>query len=173
MVGEAPRCDLNELCARDGPVWLLDGLAYPGNTGFALRQAEVSGAAGVVVDDARLDGGRRRVLRASMRADWFLPVLWHRSAEAIDVARNAGREIVVVEHGGESEPWDVDLTGRPLLVVGNERDGVSQATRASADRLVQLPMRGFIPSYNVQAAMAAVTAERLRQLGAARGRADV
>jgi tRNA G18 (ribose-2'-O)-methylase SpoU len=29
---------------------------------------------------------------------------------------------------------------------------------------VRVPMAGFIPSYNVQAAMAAVAAERLRQL---------
>jgi tRNA(Leu) C34 or U34 (ribose-2'-O)-methylase TrmL len=35
---------------------------------------------------------------------------------------------------------------------------------AAADRVLRLPMRGFIPSYNLQAAMAAVALERLRQL---------
>jgi tRNA G18 (ribose-2'-O)-methylase SpoU len=33
------------------------------------------------------------------------------------------------------------------------------------DAVARLPVRGFIPSYNLQAAVAAVALERLRQLG--------
>jgi tRNA G18 (ribose-2'-O)-methylase SpoU len=36
---------------------------------------------------------------------------------------------------------------------------------ARCDDVVRVPMAGFIPSYNVQAAMAAVAGERLRQMG--------
>ena len=32
-----------------------------------------------------------------------------------------------------------------------------------ADLVLRIPMRGFMPSYNLQAAMAAVASERLRQ----------
>jgi tRNA G18 (ribose-2'-O)-methylase SpoU len=34
----------------------------------------------------------------------------------------------------------------------------------ACDLTVRIPMRGFIPSYNLQAAMAIVAGERLRQL---------
>lgn len=163
LVGPAPQATLDELLARPGAVWLLDGPAYPGNTGFALRQAEVSGAAGIVVDDRELVGGRRRALRTSMRADWFFPVLWESAPVVVAAARAAGRPVVVVEHGGDRAPWELEPIESSLLVVGNERDGVSPEVLAAADHLVSLPMAGFIPSYNVQAAMAALTADRLRR----------
>ena len=61
--------------------------------------------------------------------------------------------------GGRSAP------GSALFVVGGERHGIpDDGARAAADRVLRLPMRGFIPSYNLQAAMAGVAFERLRQL---------
>ena len=36
----------------------------------------------------------------------------------------------------------------------------------ASDEVLRLPMAGFIPSYNLQAAMAMVIGERLRQTGA-------
>jgi tRNA G18 (ribose-2'-O)-methylase SpoU len=95
-----------------------------------------------------------------------MPVIWDRAARALDAARAAGARIVVVEDAGVAAPWDVDLTRPSLLVVGGERDGVPRDVLARADDVVRVPMAGFIPSYNVQAAMAAVACERLRQLGA-------
>src|SRR5262245_27121865 len=44
LVGPPPGADPATVLASDGLVWLLVGLAYPGNTGFAIRLAEVSGA---------------------------------------------------------------------------------------------------------------------------------
>jgi hypothetical protein len=51
------------------------------------------------------------------------------------------------------------------LVVGGERHGVPTDLRVAADVGVRVPMAGFIPSYNVQAALAIVVGERLRQRG--------
>src|SRR5262245_3517648 len=69
VIGPSPKAGLDELMARAGAVWLLAGLAYATNAGFAIRTAEVAGAAGVVVDAAFPAAGRRTALRASMRAD--------------------------------------------------------------------------------------------------------
>jgi tRNA G18 (ribose-2'-O)-methylase SpoU len=117
------------------------------------------------VVDARFSAAdRRTALRASMRADRVMPVIWADAGSAIDAARAAGARIVVVEDAGGRAPWQVDLTRPTMLVVGGERDGVPQAVLARADDVVRVSMAGFIPSYNVQAAMAAVAVERLRQL---------
>jgi TrmH family RNA methyltransferase len=53
-----------------------------------------------------------------------------------------------------------------LLVVGAEAEGVPADLLAAADATVRIPMAGFIASYNLQAAVAAVAAERFRQQGA-------
>jgi tRNA G18 (ribose-2'-O)-methylase SpoU len=51
-------------------------------------------------------------------------------------------------------------------VVGGERDGLAHELLAQCDAVVRIPMAGFVPSYNLQGALSALAAERLRQLGA-------
>lgn len=178
LTGPPPDAGLDEMLAAGGVAWCLVGLAYPGNTGFALRLAEVSGADGVVVESAfatkagrlRQRGApheaRREALRAAMRADRFMPVFWERALHVIPRARAAGRAIVAVEDSGDTAPWRFDLRQPLLLLVGGERHGIPHEVLRACDSAIRIPMRGFIPSYNVQAAMAMVAGERLRQLGA-------
>ncbi len=161
-----PRADASqgEMLAARGVAWLLVGLAYPGNTGFAIRLAEVSGADGVVIDSAFLHEGKREALRASMRADRFMPVFWEGAKETIAQAKAAGRGVLAIETVDAVAPWQADLTRPLLLVVGGERHGIPADVLAACDGALCVPMQGFIPSYNVQAAMAIVAGERLRQL---------
>jgi tRNA G18 (ribose-2'-O)-methylase SpoU len=166
VIGPDPHAPPDESLAGSGAAWLLTGIAYPGNTGFAIRLAEVSGAACAFVDAGFAHEGRREALRASMRADRFFPVYWEAALPAVERAKRAGRRVLAVEDVGTQAPWEVDLTGRVMLVVGGERHGISREVLAACDGALRIPMRGFIPSYNLQAAMAIVAGERLRQLGA-------
>ena len=169
LVGGPPDADRETVLASGGLVWLLVGLAYPGNTGFAIRLAEVSGAQGVFVDGRFLHEGRREALRASMRADHFMPVLWEPAEGVIAGARAAGRRVLAVEDVGTRSPFEVDLTEPLLLIVGGERHGIPPEVLAACDGALRIPMRGFIPSYNLQAAMAIVVGEHLRQLALRKG----
>ncbi len=163
--GPPPGAGMDEVLGGDGGAWLLSGVAYPGNTGFAIRTAEVSGAAGVFVDAAFDHAGRRAALRASIGAQRFMPVLWEKTQEVLGAATACGRRILAIEDSGHAAPWQADLRGRVLFVVGGEAAGIAPATLARCDAVLRIPMAGFVPSYNLQAAVAAVAAERLRQLG--------
>ena len=163
LLGGAPDASVVEVMRAPGPVWLLSGVAYPGNAGFAIRTAEVSGAAGVFVDAPFGRDGRRDALRASMRADRFLPVFWKRSDVVLSAARQGERRVVAIEDVGSRPPWEVNLTGPVLFVVGGEADGIPPEVLERADAVVRIPMSGFIRSYNLQAAVAAVASERTRQ----------
>ncbi len=163
LLGRTPGGDLEQVLAGPGAVWLLVGTTYPGNIGMAARTAEVSGADGVVID-AELDhAARKAALRFSMRADWYMPVLWERADVVLASALEAGRRIVGIEDVGTQAPWEVDLTGRVLFVIGGETHGIPAPVLERCDSVVRIPTSGFIPSYNLQAAVAAVAAERLRQ----------
>jgi TrmH family RNA methyltransferase len=164
LVGPAPGADPATALASGGIVWLLVGVAYPGNTGFAIRLAEVSGAHAVFLDSAFEHEGRREALRASMRADHFMPVYWEPALGVIARARAAGRRVLAVEDVGALAPWEVDLGQPLLLLIGGERHGIPREVLAACDGAIAIPMRGFIPSYNLQAAMAIVVGEQLRQL---------
>jgi RNA methyltransferase, TrmH family len=164
LVGPDPGATAEEALAASGAAWLLVNVAYPGNTGFAIRTAEVSGADCVFVDNTFDHEARREAVRAAMRADRYLPVFWRKAAEVIPLARAAGKTIYALEDVGDAAPWEVDLTKPALFVLGGERHGIPPALLSAADRVLRIPMHGFIPSYNLQAAMAGVALERLRQI---------
>ena len=164
--GPDARRGLDAVMAGPAPVWLLARPVYPGNVGFAIRTAEVSGAEGLYVDCDFDHAKRREALRAGMRADRFMAVGWLASDVVLAAARRAGRRVIAIEDVGRRAPWQVDLAGPVLLVVGAEAEGVPQALLDASDEIVRLPMAGFIASYNLQAAVAAVATERFRQLAA-------
>ena len=141
------------------------GVRYPGNAGFAIRTAEVSGADGVFLDADFSHAGRRESLRQSMRADRYLPVHWLAADSVAHRAAAAGRRLIAVEVGGKHAPWEVDLTAPSLFVVGGEEHGVPDHLLQRCDDVLHVPMAGFIGAYNLQTALAAVVTERFRQLG--------
>lgn len=164
MIGPDPAADEEAVLAGDGAVWLLAGIAYPGNVGFAIRTAEVSGADGIIIDTDLVGRGRHRAKRASMQANRFFPVHWVGSENVVRLARGAGKRIVAIEDNGTKAPWEIDLTGSVLFIIGGEDQGISNGILDSCDDVLRIPMAGFVPSYNLHAAMAAVAVERLRQL---------
>ena len=163
LVGRNPDATLDEVCANGGTIWMLDQVEYATNLGFCVRTAEVSGANAVVITTPQTNDLRRTATRASMRADRFIPVIWISAKEALLAFKKHSLKIVVVEDCGQVAPWDVDLTGDLVMVVGAERHGVSTEMLESADEVVRLPMKGFVPSYNLQVALSAVALESLRQ----------
>lgn len=170
MLGPDPRADLGTLLGRGGVSWLVHRAAYPSNVGFVVRTAEVSGADGVIIDAQWNHNERSRIRHVSMGASQLLPVLFHDTTSVLDRAAQLGVRVVAIEDVGASAPWDVDLCGPLVCIIGGERDGIEPAVLARCTHVLRIPMAGFVPSYNLQAAMSAVASERLRQLGAASAR---
>jgi 23S rRNA (guanosine2251-2'-O)-methyltransferase len=164
LVGPDPKADLDGVMRLGGAVWLLTGPAYPGNVGFAIRTAEVSGADGLYIDNDFDHAKRREARRASMRADRFMPIGWEPAERVIAAARRAGKRVVGVDDTGTLPPWGANLAQSVLLIVGAEADGIPGVVLDSCDLVVRIPMAGFVASYNLQAAVAAIAAERFRQL---------
>ena len=160
LIGREPEGTLEEVFSREGAIWLFDGVEYAPNIGFAVRTAEVSGATAVIVNAKKTHEEKRTIRRAGMRANRFIPVIY---ASTVEVLAVCNRRIVVAEDVGDKAPWESDLTGDVLLVVGAENAGVSKEVLDAADEIVRLPMPGFIPSYNLQVAVSALAIERLRQ----------
>ena len=163
LEGHSSHSTLDELMDRDGLVFVLVGLRYPGNVGFIIRSAEVAGAAGVVLASDWEGSQLSEALRVGMRADRFFPVVESAAEVAIAAAQRAGRRVVALETAGAKAPWDADLTAATVVLVGSETMGIPATLLETADDIVRLPTRGFIPSYNVQAAVGMLLGEWLRQ----------
>ena len=163
LVGRDPNASIEQVLSTGGLAWLLAGARYPVNIGFTIRTAEVSGADAVFVDCDLNHDERKAAVRASMKAHRFMPVHWVDGDEIVAKAHEAGFRVVSLEDTGDRGPWDEDLTGDVMLVVGGERDGIPDSILSASDSVVRIPMAGFVPSYNLQAPMAVVAAEAMRQ----------
>jgi|TARA_B100001094_G_scaffold304179_1_gene332896 23S rRNA (guanosine2251-2'-O)-methyltransferase len=163
LVGRRPDATVDEILSSGGLCWLLDGARYPVNIGFTIRTAEVSGAQAVFVDGSLNHAEKKAARRASMKAHRFMPVHWVDGKELVDMAKEADFRVISLEDAGEIGPWEEDLTGNVLLVIGGEHDGISDHVLKASDSVLRVPMSGFVPSYNLQAPMAVVAAEALRQ----------
>ena len=163
LVGRNPESSLNEVLSKGGLIWLLAGASYPVNIGFCIRTAEVSGADAVIIDAELNNQERSAAKRASMKAHRFLPVFWTSGIDSILMAKEHGFRIISVEDVGDSAPWDIDMTGNIVLVVGGERNGISEKILELSDEIIRIPMSGFVPSFNLQAPLSYVAIEAQRQ----------
>ena len=165
LVGRDPNLSLEEVIASGGLIWVLAGASYPVNIGFCIRTAEVSGADAVFVDAELSNTERKAAKRASMKAHRFIPVFWGDGFEAVKSAKEYGFKIVSLEDFGDKSPWDTDLTGNTMIIVGGERNGIPQKILDLSDEIIRIPMSGFVPSFNLQAPLSVVAVEAQRQRG--------
>jgi tRNA G18 (ribose-2'-O)-methylase SpoU len=56
--------------------------------------------------------------------------------------------VVALDAGGDTDLWDVPLDATTLLVVGAERDGISDAVRARVDVVASIPQDPRVESVN-------------------------
>jgi 23S rRNA (guanosine2251-2'-O)-methyltransferase len=84
-------------------------------------------------------------------------------ADWLGEAKDSGFWIWGADAGADAAPWDVDLKGKTILVLGGEGSGIRPRVSSACDGLVALPARGMVDSLNVSAAAAAILFEAVRQ----------
>jgi 23S rRNA (guanosine2251-2'-O)-methyltransferase len=142
----------------------LDQVQDPRNLGAVCRSAEFAGAAGVIVPERRSASVTPVVCKTSAGAVEHLEVAHVRNlADWLAEAKEAGFWIWGADAEAEQAPWQADLTGSPVIVLGGEGKGLRPRVAAACDGLVALPQRGKVESLNVSAAATAVLFEALRQ----------
>ena len=142
----------------------LDQVQDPRNLGAVARSAEVAGAAGLVIPERRAAEVTAVACKASAGAVEHLAIARVRNlADWLAEAKEAGFWIWGADAEADKAPWDVDLTGPTVLVLGGEGTGLRPRVAAGCDGLVALPQAGEVGSLNVSAAATALLFEAVRQ----------
>lgn len=142
----------------------LDQVQDPRNLGAACRSAEAAGAAGLVIPERRSAEVTAVACKASAGAVEHLPVVRVRNlADWLAAAKDAGFWIWGADADAAQRPWQADLAGPTVLVLGGEGKGIRPRVAGACDGLVSLPQRGRVASLNVSAAAAALLFEAVRQ----------
>src|ERR1700744_1044112 len=148
----------------DALIVALDQVQDPRNLGAVGRAAEQAGAAGVVIPERRAAMVTPVVCKTSAGAVEHLEVAHVRNlADWLSAAQEAGFWIWGADADGRQAPWDVDLTGPTVLVLGGEGKGLRPRVASSCDGLVALPRLGKVESLNGSAAATALLFESVRQ----------
>lgn len=149
----------------DALVLVLDHVSDQGNLGAIVRSAEVVGAAGVVVANARAAGVGAGAYKASAGAVLHLPVAQVPNlSRALDDLKEAGFWCCAASEHAEQDVWSAPVGGRLALVMGSEGTGVSQLLLKKCDFACRLPQRGVTESLNVAQAATVLCYEWLRRV---------
>lgn len=147
-------------------LWLAAGtIRKAGNLGTILRTAEAVGACGLVVSGRDADPFHPGAVRGSMGA------LFHQRvtrADLVSVRRWADRHgvrIVGASPDGARRFDQLGWTGPTLVLLGDERKGLTSREVATCDELARIPMCGQVDSLNVGVAAGVMLYELYRQRG--------
>jgi 23S rRNA (guanosine2251-2'-O)-methyltransferase len=142
----------------------LDQVQDPRNLGAVCRSAEFAGAGGVVVPERRSVDVTPAACKASAGAVEHLDVARVRNlADWLAEAKESGFWIWGADADASAAPWDVDLTGPTILILGGEGKGIRPRVASTCDGMVALPRLGIVESLNVSAAATALLSEAVRQ----------
>ncbi len=129
---------------RNAPIVLLDNPRNLGNFGAAIRVAAGLDAGGVL-STGDIDPWHPNVLRGSAGLHFALPVA---KATTLDF----DGELIAFDADGD--PLQGKIPDNAVLAFGSERHGLSQEVRDKAARIVRLPMREKVSSYNLTTSVA-------------------
>ena len=147
---------------------LLENVHKPHNFAAVLRTCD---AVGVFEAHAVTPEGARPALHRAVTSSagaWLRVRAWADLRAACDDLGGRGFQLVAAHPApGAVDFRAVDYTRPTVLVLGQEKDGVTAEALARADRLVAIPMLGMVPSLNVSVAAAVILFEAQRQRAAA------
>ena len=151
---------------------LIEEPRDPGNLGTIIRTVDALGVGGVVLVGASVDRYAPKTVRATMGSLFAAPVAHVADVAAagrwIEAAREAAGDVQVVA----TVPTDVlpihacDFSKPSIVVVGNERKGVTDGLLALCDVEAAIPMSGSAESLNSAVATSIVLYEACRQRAA-------
>jgi len=150
-VAEIPAVDLSRQpdVQPDSLFVVVEGIERPGNLGTIARTAVAADVSGLILCDPQVDAFHPEVVRASVGTLFTLPLAVVGVPELVTWARTNGIRLVVTTPDTDDLYFDTDVTGPVAVVVGSEKNGITDAMRAAADILVRIPMSEAIDSINV------------------------
>lgn len=139
--------DINE-CLNDEFVVILDHLEDPHNFGAIIRTCECAGIKHIIIPKDRSVRVNETVIKVSSGAISHVDIIMVSNlSNAINKLKDNGFFVYGADMDGE-DYRGVDYTGKKVLVIGNEGNGISRIVSENCDEIISIPMKGQINSLN-------------------------
>ncbi|MBY0554827.1 RNA methyltransferase [bacterium] len=147
---------------------VLESIYDRGNISAVMRTAEGLGFSNFhVIETFEKFKEANRVTQGADK--WVEVKKWKATDDFIKYAKDNKIRICVTSLEASKPIHEIDFSSPLALVLGNEKDGVSQQMLEAADERVIIPMPGFVQSFNISVAGALclyqIYQDRLRRLG--------
>lgn len=154
---------------RAGLCWVvLEAVRSEGNLGSLIRTSEAVGGAGFILVGPRLDPFDPAVVRASMGALFRQAFIRTNAPSLRNWLRRHRCRVVGASPDGPAEIHRFDYPRPTILVLGEERQGLSPFLRDLCSNLVRIPMVGAADSLNLAVAGSLLMYEVFRARSARR-----
>ncbi|MBC9867342.1 MAG: hypothetical protein F7O42_05575 [Opitutae bacterium] len=158
------RTSLHDLSLSPNPLILIvESVEKPGNLGALLRTADATGVDAVILNDPVTDIFNPNVIRASAGVAFAVTSIVATPTETLQYLKTRHIAVVATLPTAETSLFQIALSGPVAILMGSEKDGLSDFWMHHCDRHIKLPMRGRADSLNVSATAAAVLYEAVRQ----------
>ena len=149
--------------ARDS-FWLgVESIDSPGNLGTIIRTAEATDVGGIFIVGDNADPWAPAAVRASMGSLFSQQFVRCSIREFADWAKSCGVVVVGSSPTGLLDYRDLRCRWPAALLVGSERQGLSEHLIEVSDFMVRIPMRGRCDSLNVAVAAGVLLFEMSKQ----------
>ncbi len=130
---------------------VLESIYDRGNTSAVMRSAEGLGFSNFhVIETFEKFKEANRVTQGADK--WLEVKKWKSTKDCIAQLKKDKIRICVTSLQSSKPLQEIDFSTPLALVLGNEKDGVSQEMLDAADERVILPMPGFVQSFNISIA---------------------
>ena len=137
----------------------------PGNVGTILRTIDAVGASGLILLEGGVDPYHPTVVRASMGAIFRHPVVRDSFDDFSGWVEGHNYQIYGTSAHGEVDYREISDYLRPaILLLGDERQGLSSAQAEICQAVVRLPMHGQVTSLNLAVAAGVMLYDMLEKL---------
>ncbi len=158
--------DLHKVLAESkAPLFLiLETIQDPGNLGTIMRTAEGAGVTAVIMSSDTVDLYNPKTVRSTMGSIFREPFVYVSDLhETINELKAAGVKCYAAHLKGKGSCYEEDYKGATAFMIGNEGNGLTEATADLADTYIKIPMGGKLESLNAAISAAVLTYEATRQ----------
>ena len=152
---------LNEIIESDVIV-MLDHLEDPHNFGAIIRTCEAAGVKSIIIPKDRAVKVTSAVIKVSVGAIENVKIaMVNNLVNTIKKLKKEGYWIIGTDMQG-TDFKDIDYSGKIVIIIGSEGNGLSRLVAENCDFIVSIPMRGKVNSLNASVAAALVIYEAVR-----------
>lgn len=155
---------LAETLVQPGDLWVaLDEVADPGNLGTILRTQDAIGGKGVILLDHATDPYDPTAIRASMGALFTQKLIKTTFEEFAIWKRRQAVPLFGTSGAAQADYQEATYPSGLVVLMGSERQGLSENHMRLCDQMVRIPMVGHSDSLNLAVATAVVLYEIFNQ----------